>query len=124
MTRHKYLFSIVGIALFAAANCGQAIAGGIPAFDRDAETASVSVKSGDLDLSTKDGARELLRRIHGAAETVCASPSGDTLYRYYSFQPCVRNAMDRAVGRVNNSMVTALNGGSSTASDMVLASTR
>ena len=123
MVSSKHLSCIAGVAIFTAINCSSAFAGSRQTFDQATETVSVRIQSGDLDLSTKDGARELLRRIHGAAIAACESPV-DPVYQHYALQLCVRDATDRAVGSVNNSIVTALNGGHPTASSMALASLR
>jgi UrcA family protein len=62
------------------------------------ETRSITVKFGDLNLSTPQGAAALYNRIRAAARTVCSADS-------YPFamgnRPCVHKAIADAVTKVN-----------------------
>lgn len=100
-----------------------AVAGDPGAWSPDAETASVKVKTTGLDLATGPGARLMLQRIRNAAKTVCQDELDDPLYRVDGYMSCVNDATDRAVGRLDSPIVTAINGKGSAAT-MALASIR
>src|SRR5579871_2816738 len=61
----------------------------------------------DLNLSTAEGAEALYKRIRSAAREVCADP-----YRYdlseFRLQPCIDDAMSRAIAQVNSPKLTSL----------------
>lgn len=75
-------------------------------------TRSIGVSFRDLDLSTKSGVAKLHRRIEAAARDVCeyepASARAHVIWRY-----CVRPAVDAAVAKVNNPLLTELHSGHS-----------
>ena len=80
--------------------------------------ASEAVSYADLDLSTTDGARTLLRRIDLAAQRVCGpepshSPLQPLLTAFYS--RCVRDSVDATVGRIDSPVLSAMNGERNTA---------
>ncbi len=69
-----------------------------------------AVSLGGLDLHSEQGARRVLLRIRVAAEDVCGVPEG-SVWASPRPNPCVIAAVDRAVARLDNPMVTALHGG-------------
>ena len=74
-----------------------------------AETVSVTVPYGDLDLSSNAGASEMLLRIKAAARTICGTAPTDPLENMSIYKPCVQSITNRAVGDLNNSAVAELN---------------
>jgi UrcA family protein len=84
------------------------VAGGQSAVAQTAETISVSVNYGDLNLSTEAGSKEMLQRIHAAARLICGTEPSAPLDRMTQYAPCVKRATDRAVARLNNSTVASL----------------
>src|ERR1700761_332646 len=93
--------AVVGAAAFAIA---------APAHAKPAasgESVSITVSYRDLDLGTVPGARSLLRRIHSAADEIC---SGN-----WNYGACVSKAVDGAVVRLNNPLVSSLSGRASAA---------
>jgi len=69
----------------------------------------------DLNLSTQDGARVLLARIHRAAEHVCFTENGpQPLDLHIARRQCVTEAVGRAVAHLDSPMVTAMYEGGST----------
>jgi len=72
------------------------------------------VSYADLDLSTQDGARALLKRINSAAKEACGpdpvmsplTPAAPTLY-----DRCIAEAADTAVANLNAPLVLALHTG-------------
>ena len=95
------------LALFALGLLGTTIArAGPPA------TRSVEVSFRDLDLTAPSDAAKLYRRIQAAARSVCqyepTSAREQIIWQY-----CVRPAVDGAVAKVNNPLLTALHSGHS-----------
>ena len=72
-------------------------------------TPSQTVNYADLNISTKDGATELLGRIHRAASRVCRSmyPTGN-LNAAMERGECMTTAVEIAVHDVNAPTLTAL----------------
>ena len=70
-------------------------------------TRSVEVSFRDLDLGTASGAARLHRRIEAAARGVCqyepTSPRAQTVWQF-----CVRPAVDAAVAKLDNPLLTQL----------------
>lgn len=60
---------------------------------------SEAVAYGDLDLSRQEGVKTLMRRIDGAAKSVCG-PAPDPREWNSSYQACVKSAVDRAMADV------------------------
>ncbi|HUL19355.1 MAG TPA: UrcA family protein [Steroidobacteraceae bacterium] len=75
-----------------------------------AEPGGITVKYGDLDLSTASGAHTLYSRIAGAARTVCGF-EGTTLIDQAIWKGCYRGAISDAVAKVNSPMLTAVHTG-------------
>ena len=68
----------------------------------------------DLNLSTQDGARALLKRLDNAAKRVCgAEPSRSPLQPrlVIAYERCVSDAVDASVAQVNAPLVVALHTG-------------
>jgi UrcA family protein len=67
------------------------------------DTVSQTVKYGDLDLSTPEGATALYRRIASAARNVCSARNMDTWNFAWRSQStaCVQKAIADAVTKVN-----------------------
>jgi UrcA family protein len=95
------------LALFAVCLLGTTMTWAAPP-----ETRSVEVSFRDLDLSTASGAAKLYRRIQAAARNVCqyepTSPREPIIWKY-----CVRPAVDAAVAKVDNPLLTQLHSGHS-----------
>jgi len=68
----------------------------------------------DLDVSTQEGARALLKRLDNAARRVCgAEPSRSPLQPrlIMTYERCVSDALDASVAQVNAPLVVALHTG-------------
>ena len=91
------------LALLAVCLLGTTIASADPPAVR-----SVEVSFRDLDLSTRSGAAMLHRRIQAAARSVCryepTSPRAQTVWQY-----CVRPAVDAAIAKLDNPLLTVMN---------------
>jgi UrcA family protein len=71
---------------------------------------AVKVSFADLDLNQMDGAEKLYRRLDFAARKVCAAiePSSDAdLLRLQRWRTCTRNAVSRAVVKIDRTTLTA-----------------
>jgi len=87
-----------------------AVSGTALADDGDAAPArTMVVRFGDLNLSSEEGVQKLYGRIRQAATTVC-SETGPSSARPYSleFQQCKEQAINTAVGKINNKVLTAM----------------
>ena len=77
------------------------------------QTYSRTVRVGDLNLSTEQGADTALRRIRRAAQYVCGDGSNaHVLWTAASYRSCVRQAQDKAIADLRSPMVTARANGS------------
>jgi UrcA family protein len=72
------------------------------------EPLTKKVAYGDLNLETEQGANALYKRLHIAAEEVCAPYQSIDLARRIAWQTCINRAVATAVERVNRPMVTAV----------------
>jgi UrcA family protein len=72
-----------------------------------ADTPSVIVRYGDLDLSGRQGATALYERITKAAQTVCNVLDGRDLAMRSGFEGCVQTAIRTAVAKVGQPALTA-----------------
>lgn len=68
---------------------------------------SEMVRYGDLDLSNRDGAVTLFRRLHNAATDVCGEPGEDKYSSVPNYQRCVEHAVGDAVASVDQPVLTA-----------------
>jgi UrcA family protein len=100
------------VAVAAIGCAGGALAAPSPHPVYASETVSVRVKLADLDLANPAGAAASLRRIHQAAKEICGP---DESFRPFElgriYRACIKDTVDRAVDRLGNPMVSALNGG-------------
>lgn len=90
-----------GILAYAAAlwlACGLAASNAL-ADDARSET----VKFTDLNLDSQAGVETLYGRIHAAAWRVCQQPGGELA----AVRGCMRKAESQAIGKLNNSLLTA-----------------
>ena len=76
----------------------------------NADYAWVTVRTADLDLSNRDGAREMMARIKSAARHVCGPEPTDRLDFGRQYDECVRESVNRAVVDLGSPTVAALNG--------------
>jgi UrcA family protein len=67
----------------------------------------IDVTYGDLDLTTRDGARKMLGRLSSAARRACGNP-GKEIDVIRTWRACTEIALRKAVVDVNAPMVTAL----------------
>jgi UrcA family protein len=71
--------------------------------------ASATVSAKGLDLSTDAGAREMLRRVDKAVETVCgAQPDMLQLARKRLWRACATQAQSQALATIGNARVAEL----------------
>lgn len=88
--------------------CAACLLGNAQAQTADARLGhKVTVKYGDLNLSTETGARTLYRRIRGAARSVCGE-EGRAIYEQRIWEGCFRGAMDEAVAAVHSPLLTSI----------------
>jgi UrcA family protein len=89
------------------------LAGSAAAQTSSSDPGSVSrrISFADLNLANQAGAKAMLRRIRFAAGDVCVRTQDDLLDLYAQYNACVKTATNRAVERLGNPLVTALNGG-------------
>jgi UrcA family protein len=73
----------------------------------DTDTPQVTVRYGDLDLSTQAGAKALYSRISMGARQVCPSDDSRDLSRFTNARACQRAAIERAVRAVNSPHLAA-----------------
>ena len=69
---------------------------------------AVTVSYGDLDLSTAAGAKALYERLASAARMVCPGEFSPDLKQVAGYYTCRREAIARAVSRINSSQLAAL----------------
>jgi UrcA family protein len=100
--RRSIMFAIASACAFAALSA--------PASARDhhASPYQERVSYADLDLSTSEGADQLLDRVNLAARNVCGMTHGrTTLSQRIAVRECAQAAADRAVARLGNPTVVA-----------------
>ena len=79
-----------------------------------AQTSSAIVKYSDLNLSSRDGAKAMYQRLKMTARNLCGGePDIRDIGAQASWRTCVNDTVDSAVGRLNDPMVAAFNGGRS-----------
>ncbi len=102
-------------SLFTAAALVGALASAAPTMAAPArgDSNSVTVRYGDLDLATPEGARAMLARIHRAAGAVCNDGQDEfhDLSRRDLVRGCVRHVTADAVASLGSTMVTAMSRG-------------
>jgi UrcA family protein len=67
-----------------------------------------AVAYGDLNLASEQGAKALYGRLRFAAQQVCASLENPDLSQQKVRQNCVDSALESAVSKINNPLVSAL----------------
>ena len=102
-----WTMSLLGTALLALIVC---LLGITPAWSNTPDTPSVTVRYGDLDLSSPAGANTLYQRIQAAARQVCGYPGADLLEQA-SWRSCYRSAVGDAVRKVNSPLLIAVHSG-------------
>jgi UrcA family protein len=105
MVLRKLIFCALILAL---AGPGAGLAA--PAATFDAGRATLTVRHGDLDLSTRHGARLMIQRLDEAAAEVCGSASFTSLAfkRAVRNTECYQESMNRALARLGSPTVNAL----------------
>jgi UrcA family protein len=73
------------------------------------DEAWVTVRTGDLDLSSPAGARVVMTRFEQAAHKVCGPEPSDRLSFGGQYDTCVRETVNRAVGNLGVPTVEAMN---------------
>ena len=104
---NAYLFAgLTGVMLW----CQTASAAEVyVARDAYGEVRHVAVRDGDLNLTTTDGAEELLGRLSFAAVRVCGAETPDRDLKIFALQRiCVKDTMDRAVASAPSPLVKHL----------------
>jgi UrcA family protein len=85
------------------------VAGSSPAMaDSTDAVLTKTVKFGDLNLDSEQGAKALYLRLQSAAQFVCSPYDSADLARQRVFKGCVDKALASAVTEVNKPMVNAL----------------
>ena len=105
------------IAAVAAVGCGAGVHAASASHQAyGSEVVSVRVKLADLDLANPAGAAAGLRRIHQAAKEICGPEPGlAVLEMRQIYRNCIDDAVDHAVDRLGNPIVSAMNGGNRSA---------
>jgi UrcA family protein len=107
MTLHKPQMLLIGAALAAAA-ATLFIPVAAHATDIE-ETSTVTVRFGDLDLDSQNGAHHLYLRLKLAAQSVCGDEhDAIDLRDRGDIERCQQTAIEHAVERVDRPMLTAL----------------
>jgi UrcA family protein len=89
------------------------------------EQVGVTVRYGDLNLTTDAGAKVMLNRIRMAAREACGwTPPTYDLAAQPIFRRCVGEATNRAVAMLDSPLVTAMNNSEVTPARVAVASTR
>lgn len=79
------------------------------------DTVTLKVSLNGVNLSTKEGAKIAIARIHNAAEGICGSkPDNREIRAMGDYKACMKRTVDGAVASLDAPMVTALNSGSAT----------
>jgi UrcA family protein len=86
------------------------LAGITPAWSATPEARSITVSFRDLNLSEPAGAKTLYGRIQTAAKQVCGRTGADFI-EMSTWRSCYRHAVDEAVRKVNNPLLTAVHTG-------------
>ena len=75
----------------------------------DVQVMQRTVKFGDLNLDSEQGATALLHRIRIASRYVCGGYTSNAAYaNTRNFRACVRDAQSRAIAQVNSPAVQAV----------------
>ncbi|HTU67608.1 MAG TPA: UrcA family protein [Steroidobacteraceae bacterium] len=71
-----------------------------------ADSSSVVVRYGDLNLASGSGVKNLHARLRSASESVCKVLDSRVLGLHDQYQQCVNDALSRSVARVANPNLT------------------
>jgi UrcA family protein len=108
MARLAMTAGLAGSALF----LGSASPSPMPLAGSNGDAAWVSVRTGDLDLSSAAGAREMMARLHHAAREVCGPEPSDRLSFRGQDEACMRQVVNGAVVDLGSPALQTLNGSS------------
>jgi UrcA family protein len=97
------------LALAAFGACGL-MAAALPARAEDAQTSSLQISVGDLDLHSPAGAAVLRQRVHVAALHVCGEPSSFATLEGQSYQSCV-DVAERQGLKVSDALIASARAG-------------
>ena len=76
-----------------------------------ADTPSVVVKYGDLNLTSQAGIARLHKRISNAAESVCSQLDRPFLSLQAAYRECVADAIEQGIATVDNSNLSQFHAG-------------
>jgi UrcA family protein len=96
--RTPIALSLLAVCGLGAASLAASAATPIP----ESDAPSITVRYGDLDLSTDKGTRVLYRRLSGAANLVCPRVDNRDLTQATLAAQCRSDAIAKAVKKVNN----------------------
>ena len=102
MSRTLNSLCVAALALAALASPAAAETGRVASHD------GIQVFYGDLDTSSQAGAKALLGRLNAAARQVCGGHTYAPGQIHQQQRTCQANAVSRAVGRINNPVVTQM----------------
>ncbi len=94
--------------LFGAIGAGTAGAASAKTPAAAADAPSVTVRYGDLDLTSAAGTRVLYRRLVGAAKQVCPDASGRELSARHSVEVCREQAIINAARQIPSPQLAAM----------------
>ena len=97
--------SMLSAALFAVIF---AVSGGTALAADPSQPLTKTVRYGDLNLDSEQGAKVLYARMRSAARDVCSPLEGLDMSRRRLWQTCFDNAVANAVVQVDKTMVSAL----------------
>ncbi|HWK73295.1 MAG TPA: UrcA family protein [Povalibacter sp.] len=105
MNAHRRIVkSLLNCCVTAALSCGAlAATAGTPLPEN-----SVVVRYDDLNLANPAGIQTLYRRIRTAAKVVCGGSESRSVQAMYLASQCRERAIDDAVGKVNNRILSAM----------------
>ncbi len=115
--------TLTAIAAFAAVAVS-ASAFAAPAATNEGDVVFVKVSLAGLDMNSPAGAKVALRRIQAAAGQICGEDSSDRLAGHAQYRACLDQITNRAVVRLANPMVTALNGPVTGSGKVIVAASR
>jgi UrcA family protein len=104
MTTVRCLRTAIATVMFGVAS-GFAV---LPAVADGSDVPQFTVKFGDLNISSPQGAAVLYRRIRAAAEMVCSPYDRSDLLSKMHLNACIDKAIFGTVTKVNNSALTAV----------------
>jgi UrcA family protein len=95
--------------LFAAAALAAISVQGANARPSDTDLRRLTVDYSDINISTAQGAKAVLQRLHQAAEEVCGpAPDLRAIRQSADYQSCVRRATDEAVKAIGSVTVASV----------------